>query len=72
MKVEVKDVGVFEIKHNYLHRALNPRLITFDNHKYKVLQYDSFRNDLKENVFQDGYDYELNKIEMRLINDIPK
>lgn len=68
MKVEIKDIGIFEIKHNYLHRGLNPRIVTFEKGKYKCLQFNGYREDILAKYFQDGFDFELNKIQIRLID----
>lgn len=66
--VEIKGIGEFKIKHNYLHRGNNPRLMTFEKNKYKWLQFDSYNPTYKEEIWQKGYDLELNNIELRIIS----
>lgn len=67
MKIEIENVGIFEIKQNLLHRE-NSRIITFDKGKYKTIQFNSYRKDLLDHVWQLGYDEDINKIYIRFIN----
>jgi len=67
MKVEIRDVGIFEVKQNYLHRGVNHRIVTTQSGLYEILQFNCYREDILDKYFQDGIDGNLNKIQMRLI-----
>ena len=63
--VEIESVGIYEIKHNYLHREVS-RIETYDTGLYKILQFNNY--DRNEPGFQNGYDAKNNPIKLKLID----
>ena len=66
-EIEIKGAGKFEIKHDLMHRGNRPRLKTFDKGIYKEVSFNSFI-DYLEPIYQLGYDYNGNEIQIRIVN----
>lgn len=66
-EIEIKSVGKFEIKHDLMHRGNRPRLKTFDKGIYKEVSFNCFI-DYVEPIYQLGYDYNGNEIQIRVVN----
>jgi hypothetical protein len=64
-EIEIKCVGKFEI--NLMHRGNRPRLKTFDKGIYKEVSFNSFV-DYVEPIYQLGYDYNGNEIQIMVVN----
>lgn len=64
-RIEIKDVGIFDVKWDYLHRGKNPRIVTTDKGLYKSVQFNMYEW-YDWNKFQNGYDYEGNEIQIKL------
>lgn len=65
-QVDIKDIGTFDVKHDYLHRGIRPRIVTTNKGIYKELQFNAYRK-IYWNEYQLGYDAVNNEIQIKLL-----
>lgn len=70
-RIEIQGHGEFEVRHDYLHRGVRPRLVLGGQKpksQFKEVQYDTYYIEYEnEERYQRGYDYEANEIWIKVI-----
>jgi len=67
IQIEIDGIGFFDVKHDLMHRGNRPRLKTFDKNEYREVSFNSYI-DYAEPIYQKGYDYYGNEINIRVIS----
>lgn len=72
IRIEIKDHGEFDVRHDYLHRGVRPRLVLEGQKpktRFKEVQYDTHYIEYEyQETFQRGYDYEGNEIWIKVLD----